>query len=1084
MNIFTKTKTKKALASVVGLTVGLTMTVGTASAQTIEQLQAQIAELTALVAQLTAAQAGGSTTTGGTCTGYVFSTNLKQGDSNMDVMNLQKVLNANGFTVATTGAGSAGNETEYFGSMTKAAVIEFQEANAAAVLTPVGLTAGTGYVGPSTRNALNALAVCDTDYTTGGTTTGGGTTATGPVTVALNAASPMSGGLVGLQAAAPLAVFDFSGVGTVTSVSLKRSGFSNQDALTAVYLYDGTTRLTDGYTFNNAGDLVMNNLNLGVNGTRTITVRGDVVSSPVSTQSTIAVSMVSYTADGTVTPVNVQGGMLTFVAGSLAGITIGGTNTAVAASVDAGTTNYTVWGDTITVSTRSVAVTGALFKMIGSAPASALSNVTLVVDGADVATGAVGADGMIAFDASANPLTLTTGSHTVEVRADIVDGAARSFYVSLQKAGDIMLVDSVYNAHVSINPFSTQDGGTISIGQGTLSLTRDTSMSTDVTSSASNQTIGMYKLQAYGEDVKVMQVDVTLTETGDAGLQDVTLYADGAQVGATQDLGTAAGATTLNFTLGSQLIVPAGTTVVLEVRANMLTAANTSFTGTIVTDVAVASAQGMSSYETATAGSPGTFTVTAGSASATVSKSLAYTDQTIGRNVSAVKIGSYVIEAGSTEDIRVTNLNVAFTNAAGTATTGAVEVTDIANLKISLDGGATFRPSVNPTLTSNNFPVNVTVPASGSLTVDVYVDVTAASDTETLTTTVYATARGASSNIALTSTGFASGSPVTGQTMTVGEGALSALTVITSSNTAAQYVVGPSTGVELIRYNVTASGGPTTITDITFDVTGTAAGAMTKLTVTGNQGGSACSKAVTGNTVSLTGCDIPVPLGFGGTDLVVTADFGTVGFNAVASESIAWADIRDITHNNGIEDVTVNVDGSGSPDLSDVASSSIMTLVASKPTLTLVTSTEKLSAGEVKVGSVTVAAGTNGNIKLNTLPVTITVSGGAVLASTSASNFVLKEGNTTITATNTVTGSTASAQVDMAISDNVVITAGNSRTFDVYATFATVTGGDDSASMSVLPAANLDWDDVQGGGTNLTGTLLKDYPTGSVTIVD
>jgi len=74
---------------------------------------------------------------------------LYRGINNEDVRTLQKLLNANEYTVALTGAGSPGNETTIFGAATEAAVIKFQVAH--------GISPAAGYVGPLTRSALATL---------------------------------------------------------------------------------------------------------------------------------------------------------------------------------------------------------------------------------------------------------------------------------------------------------------------------------------------------------------------------------------------------------------------------------------------------------------------------------------------------------------------------------------------------------------------------------------------------------------------------------------------------------------------------------------------------------------------------------------------------------------------------------------------------------------------------------------------------------------------------------------------------------------------------------------------------------------
>ncbi len=141
---------KKIIAITTTLTIAVLLTGGTAEALTAAELQAQITALTAqlatLQAQLTAL--GGSIGAPAACAGITsLTTNLSQGSSGNDVKCLQGLLNKSAATqVAATGVGSAGSETTYFGTKTKAAVIKYQTANS---------VPATGYVGTLTRTKLN-----------------------------------------------------------------------------------------------------------------------------------------------------------------------------------------------------------------------------------------------------------------------------------------------------------------------------------------------------------------------------------------------------------------------------------------------------------------------------------------------------------------------------------------------------------------------------------------------------------------------------------------------------------------------------------------------------------------------------------------------------------------------------------------------------------------------------------------------------------------------------------------------------------------------------------------------------------------
>lgn len=1061
---------------------------------------------------------------GSTTAAMTWSRSLSLGARGADVKTLQQFLNMCADTkVAVSGAGSPGMETTYFGPATKAAVIKWQAAR--------GVSPASGLFGPLSRAKAAALQA-STDVCGGGTVVV--TPQSGPVSAMLSTDNPASGSIVAGQATADLLHITFTGSGTVNSVTLQRSGVSDQNTLTNVYLYDGVTRLTDGYTFNTNGTITMNNLNLAVNGSRTISVKADVAYNGGSGYGyDITTTLVGFTAGTSVNTVNIKGNQM-FIAGgaSLATASVSGANTVSAATVNAGTSSYAVWRAPLQVNTRTLWLKAANFRITGSAPTDALSNVGLYIDGVKVGTNAMmtmtNGSNYLSFNMSGAPVQLTTGSHTVEVRADVVKGASYNFTVSLQQASDLMVYDPQVGVNLALSGTIPSTAGIITIGAGSATLTVDPTFSamTNVTGGASNATIAKFKVHGYGEDVKVTSLPVTPvlingtaganstngggTCTGTCGLQNVTLYFNGSQVGSQQNWTSGA----LTFNLGSQLIIPAGMDSTLEVRADLRTTGGVNWTaGTVSANLGAGTGEGWSSHQSYTTPAVNGTTLSIQTGLLAVAKNTGYANQSVNPNTAGVKIGSFVLQnQSSSESVRVTSLNVGLYTDAGLGTvltTGTTPaLTNFAGLRTSETSGSGSTP-VQPQ-GSNVFSVDFTLAPGATKTIDIYADTSSATGT-TVATSLTVNAIGASSNISICVDGDNNcgngGTGVAGQLISLSSGTIGTPTILSASSTTAQYIAagdpmmsgtGATDGTKA-TFNFVSNGGASTISELKFTVTG----ANTVMSV---RVGSVTAPVVSG-VAWLQGLNLAVPNGGAGLTIDAYVTYAPVGTSGIASATTSSVALTYVKYTSG---------GTTTP-ITPSVSAPTMTLVGSKPTV--VTNTTQASGlilgAENKIGEVTVSADAKGNIKLNDIKFnvgssnittfaitsariadgTTTISGSSCGANATATTIVFCEfgtvGNTFATGT-TVTNTESNGDFD-----GYTIAAGTSKTFTLYGVVGgtvTTAGGTTTVSTSV-DAAGFNWDDTSTAqfvadgtnasptsGTALTGTLIYNFPTGSYSI--
>lgn len=971
---------------------------------------------------------------------FSFNDNLRLGKVSTDVKNLQTLLNLDATTkVASTGAGSMGYETLRFGPATFAAVKKFQAANA---ISPM-----SGYVGPLTRAALNTICTGNGNQTNTNTNTGSGVYSNNiPVSV-----------LVDDQNSAKLGEFVVSGNGMVSAIELGRIGISNNDTLRNVYLYDGATRLTDAASVLTDGTIRFTSPIGLFAAPKTITVRADIGDGlPTSNSSnvsasgqTVGVILKSITMlGGTATPVNgVNGPLFSIASANLATVTAGATNSAAGGSVNAGATAQNVWGASVTVSTRAVNLKGLSLKMIGSAPISALTNIRLYVDNAQVGSGFLNSNNLVSFDLSTMPAALTTGGHSIEVRADVTGGASRNFKMSLENATDILLEDtSIAGAFVNLTSYSNvKDAAQFTIGSSNLTIALNPAFSTtNVVAGASNATVASFKVSSFGEDTKIQTLNLGVAVSGATNtLRNVTLYVNGAQIGTSQNFT----GTTLSWNLGSQFIVMSGAPAILDVKADVVTSGgvNLADTVTIAANVVSTVGQGLQSFDTPSSLAKNGQGVTVGGSSATFSKNGTFdTTINVAPNASDVKIGSFVFQNGNVEDVTVNNLKVDLN-----LTT--LTITDVSNLTLKENNGTQVGNIIGqPTASNNNFSVpSIVVAKNGSKVFDIYASVGSTAGSVYAQPTI--SYRG--------NTSYTNGTNLsaTYSTVTVGSATLAFPTKDTNS-AVAQYVVGGSQS-SVVKYKFTAPTSPVVIEEMTFDVSNI--NRIVSITVGGitKQINATTDNVVNGLAIAIPATGSPI--------VEVTATYGNVGSsNGNPSNSTpATITLTDIKYKSG---TTVQ------PVISGSVASNGMTVVASKPIVSAGTSpsgatliSSPASVNSVKIGEVTIAADNSGNIELTQLEWALGASSATIVGTE------IRDANGTV-----IAGSSCTAGgVCTLASDSV--TVGTPKTYSLYAEVNGLSSTANGSSVSSAPVrGGMIWKDVNGGGTGLDGTPILSFPTG------
>ena len=917
-------------------------------------------------------------------------------------------------------------------------------------------------------------------------TTGGGPTTPPPVggalSVALSSSTP-----VAQNYATGAAFLNFTAVNftagsnpvTVTTVKVTRSGLGADTNLNNMYLFDGGMMLAQSSSFQSGVVTFTNSAGIftvPANTTKTIWVKGDLSSGSGSGLTygfgVASASHIVSNASSVSGSFPANGNLMTSAtvsSPSLATLTV--TNVGVGTSINAGTKDVLAGQWSLASANSALSVKGFTLTMIGSAAASGFQNLKLMAGGVQVGStqATMPSNKVLFFDLSGSPLSIPTGQTVqLQLKADIMSEVNRTYQFSIQRSYDIIAYDTTYNVGVlSGSTFpSNSPTSAATINAGSLSITRSsTSRNTAVVASMTNVALATFDFTAYGEDVKLLNLPISIsTNAGGASITNVKLVDDqGFGLGTSVTSTVSPSATAYTNTFGSSAnlnyVIPANTTRKISIVADLTSILGATGNMTASLTAGSSNAQGVTSVNTisSSAANGNALTVSTSSFTATVNSGVASPVKVVPGAVGA-KLASFSLNAGGADAVNVTTITVSVASASVTS--------NVQNMVVKI--GSTQIGQIQPTLTNSSTysfspTSSINIPAGGSVVVDVYADIiSSASSSLFAGHTVFTLTTGVTAQLATSGASVTLSGSVTGQTVTTSGNGTVTVAKDADSPVARQVAMG-QTGVVLgvLRFTESSNNEAVTLTDITVTATaisgtplngsastssptlknlvitdGTTTATKSTWTSTAANGvaeSGAVSSTPSSHTVTFNNVNFNIPAG-GNLKLTVKADTNdwasggasgaqfTVGLNLAANATLRGAQSQ----------------ASITPTVTTFAQSSTTTVVRSTITVTSVdTITSPVSvsvqatgvpATDEIMGIFKVTASSAGDVKLNT----ITLQQGGTAPTAVAVPYTIYDANQYSTANGTanLTGTTAGALTLTTASE---ITAGQSKYFVVKA---------------------------------------------------
>lgn len=357
--------------------------------------------------------------------------------------------------------------------------------------------------------------------------------ATGALTIALASDNPAGAVIPGGATSVVTLKFNVTAgaaAQTVTGATVKTVGVGAVADFSAVYLYDGATRLTSGRTLGTqTRSTEFSSLSVAVpaNSTKTLSVVVDIPTT-ATPGDTHAFQVAALGTTATVSGLPITGS--THSVGSQDVSTIQIQNGSTPANPTIGEKGVAISEFRLTSGINDAELRRATITVGGTVSISDLANFALYQGSTKLADGAVVSD-RVTFDLSSAPFTIAQGlNRNLTVKADVGGRSARTIitYVDNVYPTDLLVVDKLYGYGAAINwgadttcdateYCSSANGMTVTTQGGKATVALNGPSASDIAVGSQDVQFLKFSMTAAEQAVEIRQLGISLDSTNAAG---------------------------------------------------------------------------------------------------------------------------------------------------------------------------------------------------------------------------------------------------------------------------------------------------------------------------------------------------------------------------------------------------------------------------------------------------------------------------------------------------------------------------------------------------------------------------------------